>query len=84
MSALADVLGPVTYNLLAWTAQAAVLAAAAAVTDAVARGDVTPNEASALSNLVGNTAKAIETFVLSGRLARWASPPMVHIAITAM
>jgi acyl carrier protein len=37
-----------------------------------------------LSNLVGNTAKAIETFELSERLARWASPPMIHIAITAM
>jgi len=31
MSALADVLGPAVYNLLAWTLQAAVLAAAAAV-----------------------------------------------------
>jgi hypothetical protein len=46
-----------------------LIAAAAALTDAVARGDITPNEASALSNLVGNTAKAIETFELSERLA---------------
>jgi hypothetical protein len=36
----------------------------------LARGDITPNEASALSNLVANTAKAIETFELSERLAR--------------
>ena len=47
-----------------------LIAAAAALTDAVAGGDITSNEASALSNLVGNTAKAIETFELSERLAR--------------
>jgi hypothetical protein len=36
----------------------------------VAGGEITPNEARSLSNLIGNTAKAIETFELSERLAR--------------
>jgi hypothetical protein len=52
------------------TAASDLIAAAAALTDAVAEGDITPNEASSLSNLIGNTAKAIETFELSERLAR--------------
>jgi hypothetical protein len=61
---------PIEISLPKIAAASDLIAAAAALTDAVAVGDITPNEASALSNLVGNTAKAIETFELSERLAR--------------
>ena len=61
---------PIEISLPKIAAASDLIAAAAALTDAVAGGDITPNEASALSNLVGNTAKAIETFELSERLAR--------------
>ena len=61
---------PIEISLPKIAAASDLVAAAAALTDAVAGGDITPNEASALSNLVGNTAKAIETFELSERLAR--------------
>jgi hypothetical protein len=47
-----------------------LIAAAAALTDAVALGEVTPGEAASLSTLVGNVAKAVETFELSERLAK--------------
>jgi hypothetical protein len=47
-----------------------LIAAAAALTDAVAVGEVTPSEAASLSQLVGNVAKAVETFELSERLAK--------------
>jgi hypothetical protein len=50
-----------------------LIAAAAALTDAVAGGDITPNEASALSNLVGNTAKAIETSNYRNASPAWRS-----------
>jgi hypothetical protein len=42
-----------------------LISAAAALTDAVALGQVTPGEAASLSTLVGNVAKAVETFELS-------------------
>ena len=61
---------PIKIELPSIKAAGDLIAAASALTDAVAGGDITPNEASALSNLVGNTAKAIETFELSERLAR--------------
>jgi hypothetical protein len=61
---------PIEISLPKIAAASDLVAAAAALTDAVAGGDITPSEASALSNLVGNTAKAIETFELSERLAR--------------
>ena len=61
---------PVEISLPKIAGASDLIAAAAALTDAVAGGDITPNEASALSNLVGNMAKAIETFELSERLAR--------------
>jgi hypothetical protein len=61
---------PIEISLPKIAAASDLIAAAAALADAVAGGDITPNEASALSNLVGNTAKAIETFGLSERLAR--------------
>jgi hypothetical protein len=46
-----------------------LIAAAAALTDAVAQGEITPGEAASLSVLAGNTAKAVETFELADRLA---------------
>jgi hypothetical protein len=52
-----------------------LIAAAAALTDAVSQGEITPGEAASLSTLVGNTAKAVEIFELADRLAvsksRW-------------
>jgi Family of unknown function (DUF5681) len=47
-----------------------LIAAAAALTDATAAGDITPGEAAALSMLVGNVAKAIETVEIVARLAK--------------
>jgi hypothetical protein len=41
-----------------------LIAAAAALTDAVAQGEVTASEAALLSTLVGNVAKAVGTFEL--------------------
>jgi hypothetical protein len=47
-----------------------LIVAAAAVTEAASTGEITPGEAASLSTLVANTAKAVETFELSDRLAR--------------
>jgi hypothetical protein len=47
-----------------------LIAAAAAITDATAAGDITPGEAASLSTLVGNVAKAIETVEIVARLDR--------------
>jgi hypothetical protein len=47
-----------------------LIAAAAALTSAVGAGEITPGEAASLSTLVGNTAKAVETFELAERLTR--------------
>ena len=44
-----------------------MIAAAAALTDAVAQGEITPSEAASLSTLVGNVAKAIETVEIVAR-----------------
>jgi hypothetical protein len=51
-----------------------LIAATAALTEAVAAGEVTPGEAASLSMLVGNVAKAVETFELSTRLAKLEEP----------
>jgi hypothetical protein len=51
-----------------------LIAAAAARTQATAAGEITPGEAASLSMLVGNVAKAVETFELSARLAKLESP----------
>jgi hypothetical protein len=61
---------PVSLALPKINVAADLIAAAAALTDAVAVGEVTPNEAASLSQLVGNVAKAVETFELSERLAK--------------
>jgi hypothetical protein len=47
-----------------------LIAAAAALTEATAAGDITPGEAASLSTLVGNVAKAIETVEIVARLER--------------
>jgi hypothetical protein len=47
-----------------------LIAAASAVAEAAADGEITPGEAASLSQLVANTAKAVETFELAERLAR--------------
>jgi Family of unknown function (DUF5681) len=61
---------PVNITMPKINVAADLIAAAAALTDAVAEGEVTPGEAASLSMLVGNTAKAIETFELAERLAK--------------
>jgi hypothetical protein len=47
-----------------------LIAAASALTEAAADGQITPGEAASLSTLVGNVAKAIETIELAERLAK--------------
>jgi uncharacterized protein DUF5681 len=47
-----------------------LIAAAAALSDATAAGNITPSEAASLSTLVGNVAKAIETVEIIARLTR--------------
>jgi Family of unknown function (DUF5681) len=47
-----------------------LIAAAAALTQATAAGDITPSEAASLSTLVGNVAKAVETVEIVARLAK--------------
>ena len=47
-----------------------LIAAAAALTEATAAGDITPSEAASLSTLVGNVARAVETVEIVARLAK--------------
>jgi hypothetical protein len=47
-----------------------LIVAASALTEAAADGEITPGEAASLSQLVANTAKAVETFELAYRLAK--------------
>jgi hypothetical protein len=61
---------PVNVALPKISAASDLIAAAAALTDAVAMGEVAPGEAASLSMLVGNVAKAVETFQLSERLTK--------------
>jgi hypothetical protein len=61
---------PVNVALPRINAASDLIAAASALTDAVASGDITPGEAASLSTLVGNVSKAIETIELSERLAK--------------
>jgi hypothetical protein len=42
--------------------------------EATAAGEITPGEAASFSMLVGNVAKAMETFELSARLAKLEEP----------
>ena len=47
-----------------------LIAAAAALTEATAAGDITPSEAASMSTLIGNVAKSIETVEIVARLAK--------------
>jgi hypothetical protein len=61
---------PVSLDMPSIKSASDLISAAAALTDAVAGGDITPGEAASLSTLVANTAKAVETFELAERLTR--------------
>jgi hypothetical protein len=61
---------PVSLTMPAIKSASDLIAAAAALTDATAAGDITPGEAASLSTLVANTAKAIETVEIVARLER--------------
>jgi Family of unknown function (DUF5681) len=61
---------PVSLAMPSIRSAADLIAAAAALADAAAAGEITPGEAASLSTLVANTAKAVETFELAERLTR--------------
>jgi hypothetical protein len=61
---------PVNIALPKISAASDWIAAAAALIDAAASGDITRGEAASLSQLVGNVSKAIETIELAERLFR--------------
>jgi Family of unknown function (DUF5681) len=61
---------PVNVAMPSIKAASDLIAAASALTEATAAGEITPNEAASLSMLVGNVAKAVETFELAERLAK--------------
>jgi hypothetical protein len=61
---------PVSLAIPKITAAADLIAAASALTEAAADGEITPGEAASLSTLVANTAKAVETFELAERLGK--------------
>jgi hypothetical protein len=61
---------PVSLAIPKINAASDLIAAAAALTSAVGDGEITPGEAASLSQLVANTAKAVETFELAERLAK--------------
>ena len=60
----------VTVDLPRINAASDLIAAAAALTDAVATGEITPAEAGDLSKLVANTARAIEVTQLEERIRK--------------
>jgi hypothetical protein len=51
-----------------------LIAAASAVAEAAADGEITPGEAASLSQLAANTAKAVKTFELAERLSATIGP----------
>jgi hypothetical protein len=61
---------PVNLSMPKINAASDLIAAASALTEAAADGEITPGEAASLSQLIANTAKAVETFELADRLAR--------------
>jgi hypothetical protein len=61
---------PVQVDLPRINAASDLIAAAAALTDAVATGEITPAEAGDLSKLVANTARAIEVTQLEERIRK--------------
>jgi Family of unknown function (DUF5681) len=61
---------PVNLAMPSIKAAGDLIVAASVLTEATAAGDITPGEAASLSMLVGNVAKAVETFELAERLSR--------------
>ena len=61
---------PVNLSMPKINAASDLIAAASALTEAAADGEIAPGEAASLSQLVANKAKAVETFELADRLAR--------------
>lgn len=61
---------PIKIELPSIKAASDLIAAASALTEATSAGEITPNEAAALSTLVGNVGKAVETVELAERLAK--------------
>jgi hypothetical protein len=61
---------PVSIDMPKIGAAADLIAAAAALTDAVSTGDLLPGEAAQLSQLIGNVAQAIEVAQNSERIAK--------------
>jgi hypothetical protein len=61
---------PVAFSLPKLTTPGDAVAAAAAITEAVAAGDLTPSEAAELAKLVDAYARAIEVHDLNERVAR--------------
>jgi hypothetical protein len=61
---------PVEISLPKISVTSDLIAAASALTDAVATGDITPGEAASLSMLIGNVAKAVEVCELADRLSK--------------
>jgi hypothetical protein len=61
---------PVNLAMPKISAASDLIDAAAALIDAAASGEITPGEAASLSQLVGNVAKAVETFELAVRMTK--------------
>jgi tRNA A37 threonylcarbamoyladenosine synthetase subunit TsaC/SUA5/YrdC len=61
---------PITVAMPPITTAQSLIAASAALTSATTSGEITPDEAAALSTLFGNVAKAVETAEPAERLAR--------------
>lgn len=61
---------PITVAMPSIAKAQGLIAASAALAEAATSGEITPDEAAALSTLVGNVAKAIETSELAERLAK--------------
>ncbi len=58
-----------------------IVAAASAIADAAAAGEITVDEAAALSVLVANVAKAVETVELLLSFAIWRNPVSLWLMI---
>jgi Family of unknown function (DUF5681) len=61
---------PVTVSMPPITTAQSLIAASAALTSAATSGEITLDEGAALSTLIGNVAKAVETAELAERLAK--------------
>jgi hypothetical protein len=61
---------PITVAMPPITTAQSLIAASAALTEGATSGEITPDEADALSTLVGNVAKAVEAADLADRIAK--------------